>query len=307
MFRAALHLSWTTRTIVAHPDDAHAREEIPWQARDVLLESAPSPLHVEGSRAEPPITQKPGRAVRATSDSRLRPAFWCCRCRAGCEKDLRCKRCRLIRYCSKECQVADWPRHRSQCLTEDEIASLLDSECRAVVESPVFSQLARCLKEYNEELRSRQSAASAAQARDVPGRRVGGLVTIQKLESLPIALQGRGTHPFTVTFADLKKEDRDARGEPLWSFTLVPSLGGVSAKIEDLEYLPELDREAYERWRDDDLFDGHGAVSCLGEGELVGLENATLDELRAAGMEVMERPDEGEKRSSTRPPVAGTS
>ena len=34
-----------------------------------------------------------------------------------CKKDgiMICSRCKIIKYCSKECQVADWKRHKTEC------------------------------------------------------------------------------------------------------------------------------------------------------------------------------------------------
>ncbi|KAF7437461.1 hypothetical protein PC9H_004301 [Pleurotus ostreatus] len=40
------------------------------------------------------------------------------RCRGGCgvvEGTLRCSKCQVIRYCSKQCQVEDWKYHKSIC------------------------------------------------------------------------------------------------------------------------------------------------------------------------------------------------
>jgi hypothetical protein len=279
------------RAEVVFCGEAPAARDAPSHVRDVVLESAPSPVHA-GPCHESSLEQKLGRGLRVTSDSQIRSScFACCRCHGASEKDLRCKRCGLVRYCGKACQVADWPRHKTQCATEDEIRDLLDSECRAVIDSPVFGQLARCLKEYNEELRSQQSIESSRLNRDVLGRRVGGLVTVQKLDSLPLSLRAQGGCPFTVSFSDLRREDRDAHGEPLWSFTIVPSCANVSATIEEFERLPELKPKRYERWRDEGLFDGKRSVSCLGAGELISLENATAKEVRAAGVDVSKMPE----------------
>jgi hypothetical protein len=31
---------------------------------------------------------------------------------------LRCSRCRCMYYCSRECQTADWRRHKKECAQE---------------------------------------------------------------------------------------------------------------------------------------------------------------------------------------------
>ncbi|GJE87541.1 zinc finger MYND domain-containing protein [Phanerochaete sordida] len=50
-----------------------------------------------------------------------------------CERDStidktmsRCGRCKLARYCSKECQTADWPRHKTNCKVTREVKWVWD-------------------------------------------------------------------------------------------------------------------------------------------------------------------------------------
>ncbi len=42
----------------------------------------------------------------------------CARCHQPIVLRRRCSRCLSLFYCNKECQQADWPRHRSSCCTE---------------------------------------------------------------------------------------------------------------------------------------------------------------------------------------------
>ncbi|KAF9490423.1 hypothetical protein BDN71DRAFT_191854 [Pleurotus eryngii] len=44
------------------------------------------------------------------------------KCRGGCgveKASLRCSKCRVVRYCSKECQAEDWKYHKSICGLEE--------------------------------------------------------------------------------------------------------------------------------------------------------------------------------------------
>ena len=43
----------------------------------------------------------------------------CARCHQLSVQHLQCGRCLSLYYCSKECQKADWPRHKSACCTEE--------------------------------------------------------------------------------------------------------------------------------------------------------------------------------------------
>lgn len=41
--------------------------------------------------------------------------YQCQRCQHRAFTMKRCSRCKYIRYCSEECQVADWKQHRKEC------------------------------------------------------------------------------------------------------------------------------------------------------------------------------------------------
>lgn len=39
----------------------------------------------------------------------------CAHCNVRKDKLLQCKRCKMVVYCGRECQVSDWPRHKLVC------------------------------------------------------------------------------------------------------------------------------------------------------------------------------------------------
>ena len=62
-------------------------------------------------------------------------------CKSGCPKveDLVCSRCKFKKYCSTECQIDDWPRHRIYCkpikIINDNIAEIIK------IESDLYKEL----------------------------------------------------------------------------------------------------------------------------------------------------------------------
>lgn len=46
--------------------------------------------------------------------------FSCTLCDINVEKELRCTKCKARHYCSRDCQVTDWPRHKKFCVKFDE-------------------------------------------------------------------------------------------------------------------------------------------------------------------------------------------
>eukprot|EP00984_Skeletonema_dohrnii_P035641 scaffold35642_cov211-Skeletonema_dohrnii-CCMP3373.AAC.1 len=38
---------------------------------------------------------------------------------------LYCTQCRVANYCSRECQVADWPEHKNYCISKVALNSIL--------------------------------------------------------------------------------------------------------------------------------------------------------------------------------------
>ena len=68
-----------------------------------------------------------------------------CACCGECA-DKRCAECRLVAYCSRECQKSDWKNHRkSECLrSSDKIQEVVDTDAMevkvAVRESPVHGR-----------------------------------------------------------------------------------------------------------------------------------------------------------------------
>lgn len=64
----------------------------------------------------PPVHLVPG-AVYAAAAS-------CTKCEREdtvSQNMIRCGRCKLARYCSKECQTSDWPRHKMNCKVTKEV------------------------------------------------------------------------------------------------------------------------------------------------------------------------------------------
>lgn len=60
------------------------------------------------------------------------------RASAGCNKCNRpsiaaCSRCALLRYCGRECQRADWPRHRDECGINRCHMMMIDSIVRKIM------------------------------------------------------------------------------------------------------------------------------------------------------------------------------
>ncbi|KZV63493.1 hypothetical protein PENSPDRAFT_209593 [Peniophora sp. CONT] len=51
----------------------------------------------------------------------------CGHCGKQCERRA-CKQCRMIAYCSAECQKADWPKHKKNCATMAETKSPEETE-----------------------------------------------------------------------------------------------------------------------------------------------------------------------------------
>lgn len=39
----------------------------------------------------------------------------CATCGKSSEKMYKCSKCKLVRYCDRDCQLADWKRHKSEC------------------------------------------------------------------------------------------------------------------------------------------------------------------------------------------------
>jgi hypothetical protein len=48
----------------------------------------------------------------------------CGGCGATSAKLLKCRTCKTVRYCSKECQLKHWPRHRVGCAEAEEAAAV---------------------------------------------------------------------------------------------------------------------------------------------------------------------------------------
>jgi MYND finger len=54
---------------------------------------------------------------------------FCCHKKGNVTKILQCKNCKVVQYCSRECQVKDWPIHKALCkLHQGKTAKLQDLE-----------------------------------------------------------------------------------------------------------------------------------------------------------------------------------
>lgn len=65
----------------------------------------------------------------------------CLTCKKTVEKILKCSRCALANYCSKDCQVENWPLHKLVCTTPEQRAEKTASvvrENQEIINSPKF-------------------------------------------------------------------------------------------------------------------------------------------------------------------------
>jgi hypothetical protein len=53
-------------------------------------------------------------------ESERRALFMCATCTSICAKMRRCQRCKVVTYCTRECQRKDWPNHKPQCVEAKE-------------------------------------------------------------------------------------------------------------------------------------------------------------------------------------------
>lgn len=51
----------------------------------------------------------------------LGTAGQCARCTSSFEKLKKCSKCKVVKYCSKACQIADWNDHRQYCGIQDKV------------------------------------------------------------------------------------------------------------------------------------------------------------------------------------------
>ncbi|KIJ67777.1 hypothetical protein HYDPIDRAFT_107272 [Hydnomerulius pinastri MD-312] len=70
-----------------------------------------------------------------------------CNKNVGRDKVKTCARCRLVRYCSKECQVASWKTHKLRCST-----SLRDSLAKDPEGNALNTQLSKWINNWRDQL-----------------------------------------------------------------------------------------------------------------------------------------------------------
>jgi len=46
----------------------------------------------------------------------MRLAAYCINCNKVLTKQFKCSRCKQVKYCGKECQIAHWPQHKTNCV-----------------------------------------------------------------------------------------------------------------------------------------------------------------------------------------------
>jgi MYND finger/Plasmid pRiA4b ORF-3-like protein len=60
----------------------------------------------------------------------------------GEEKYQRCGRCKAVRYCSRDCQAADWSHHRSSCKPKNYLLKV--HLCPDVIKDPAVTRVLSC-------------------------------------------------------------------------------------------------------------------------------------------------------------------
>lgn len=91
---------------------ANRYEEITEQQKEVFLNEAADSWQVEAGKLLETLDTGAARSLLdkknpASEDS-------CGNCRQADAKQ-RCSKCKKVRYCNRDCQAADWPRHRVRC------------------------------------------------------------------------------------------------------------------------------------------------------------------------------------------------
>ena len=83
---------------------------------DILLKYGADPYVPDNDGIKPTKIAENFRDVIAVFDRHLKPSIpakICSRCTKAGSK--RCVKCRVVYYCSKECQIANWSSHKSRC------------------------------------------------------------------------------------------------------------------------------------------------------------------------------------------------
>ena len=74
----------------------------------------------------------------------------CEKCLQNKDKLLICGKCRMVEYCSKECQVSHWPKHKKLCgITDEEICQFLSNKCLRHKSTDIFQVNLQALKGLN--------------------------------------------------------------------------------------------------------------------------------------------------------------
>ena len=60
----------------------------------------------------------------------------CCQLCSNSQSLLRCSSCKVVRYCSKDHQVSDWPQHKSACSGIKKARILMNREEQKLRDQP---------------------------------------------------------------------------------------------------------------------------------------------------------------------------
>ena len=110
----------------------------------------------------PPQTPASPPETPASPPEGASPAKSCLHCAKSAGKLLRCSKCQLVHFCSRDCQAAAWPKHRKVCVASP--AAKAKAEASASREETIATQLTA----QETEIESLHAQGSAALMSAVP-------------------------------------------------------------------------------------------------------------------------------------------